>query len=186
MRVSAIFSGFGGQGVMSMGQLLAYAAMYEDREVTWLPSYGPEMRGGAANCTVVVSDQPVGSPLVSKADVCVVMNRPSLDKFESMVVPGGLLVVNTSLCDKKPSRTDLVTVSLPATDLASELGEIRVANMVALGALLAARPIVKVESVVDALRKALPAHRQHLIPLNQKALALGAEKAFDQLAGKPA
>lgn len=186
MRVSVIFSGFGGQGVMSMGQLLAYAALFEDREVTWLPSYGPEMRGGAANCTVVVSDEPVGSPLVSRADVCVVMNRPSLDKFEPIVVPGGLLVINSSLCDKPPTRTDLTTISLPATDLASELGEIRVANMVALGALLEAKPIVRVDSVVDALRKALPAHRQNLIPLNQKALALGAERARSELAAKPA
>jgi len=181
MKTSAIFAGFGGQGVMSMGQLLAYAAMYEDKEVTWLPSYGPEMRGGAANCTVVVSDEPVGSPLVSRPDVCVIMNRPSLDKFENAVRPGGILVLNTSLCDKRPSRTDLIVVALPVTDLASELGDLRVANMVALGALLAVKPMVKVASVVQALKKALPPHRQHLIPLNEKALDLGAEKARDQL-----
>jgi len=105
MNVSIIVAGFGGQGVMSMGQLLSYAAMFEGKETTWLPSYGPEMRGGAANCTVVISDEPVGSPLVSRPDACVIMNRPSLDKFEETVKPGGVLVVNTSMCDKARSVT---------------------------------------------------------------------------------
>jgi len=186
MSVSIIISGFGGQGVMSMGQLLSYAAMFEGREVTWLPSYGPEMRGGAANCTVVVSDRPVGSPIVSRPDACIVMNRPSLDRFEKTLKPGGALVVNTSMCDKAPERDDLEIVCLPATDLAAELGSARVANMVALGAFLAVRPVVKVESVVDALKKALPAHHQHLIPLNEKALAIGGQKAREQLQSRPA
>ena len=181
MSLSVIMSGFGGQGVMSMGQLLAYASLYEGKEATWLPSYGPEMRGGTANCTVIVADEPVASPLVSRPDACVVMNRPSLDRFEPTVKPGGLLLVNSSLCDKPPTRTDLRIISLPATDLAAELGDTRVANMVALGGLLAAEPVVTIASVVDALKKALPPHRQHLIPLNEKALELGAEKARAQL-----
>ena len=181
MSFSVIMSGFGGQGVMSMGQLLAYASLYEGKEATWLPSYGPEMRGGTANCTVIVADEPVASPLVSRPDACVVMNRPSLDRFEPTVKPGGLLLVNSSLCDKPPTRTDLRIISLPATDLAAELGDTRVANMVALGGLLAAEPVVTIASVVDALKKALPPHRQHLIPLNEKALELGAEKARAQL-----
>ncbi|MEW6031310.1 MAG: 2-oxoacid:acceptor oxidoreductase family protein [Bacillota bacterium] len=181
MRLAVIMAGFGGQGVMSMGQLLAYAGMFEGKEVTWLPSYGPEMRGGTANCTVIVSDEPVASPVETKPDACIIMNRPSLDRFEGAVVPGGLLVINTSLCDKPASRGDLRVVALPATDLAAELGDVRVANMVALGAFLAVEPVVQAASVVDALKKALPAHRQNLIPLNERALALGAETARAQL-----
>jgi 2-oxoglutarate ferredoxin oxidoreductase subunit gamma len=177
MSLAVIMAGFGGQGVMSMVQLLAYASLFEGKEATWLPSYGPEMRGGTANCTVIVSEEPVASPIVSKPDACIVMNRPSIDKFEPTVKPGGLLLVNTSLCDKPPVRTDLRVIGLPATDLATELGDSRVANMVALGAFLAAEPVVKISSIVEALKKALPSRRQHLIPLNEKALELAAERA---------
>jgi 2-oxoglutarate ferredoxin oxidoreductase subunit gamma len=181
MNLGIIMAGFGGQGVMAMGQALCYAGLAEGNEVSWLPSYGPEMRGGTANCTVIVSDEPVGSPVVSQPDAVIIMNRPSLEKFEPMVKPGGLIVVNSSLCDKAPSRQDVRVVALPATDLAGELGDIRVANMVALGAFLKVQPVVSLESVVEALKKNLPPHRQKLVPLNKKALELGAEKAAEML-----
>jgi 2-oxoglutarate ferredoxin oxidoreductase subunit gamma len=181
MKLAVIMSGFGGQGVMSMGQLLAYAAMDEGREVTWLPSYGPEMRGGAAHCTVVVSDRPVASPLTTRPDACIIMNRPSLDKFEKAVKPGGILVLNTSLCDRFPEREDLRLVAMPVTDIASDLGDFRVANMVALGAFLEVEPVVKSSSVLEALKKTLPEHRRHLLPLNEKALEAGALEARKRL-----
>jgi len=180
MNYGIIMAGFGGQGVMSMGQVICYAGLDEGREVSWLPSYGPEMRGGTANCMVVVSDEPVVSPIVSRPDALIIMNRPSLDKFEPTLKPGGVLVLNTSMCDKEPSRRDIKVVKVPATDLASELGDIRVANMVALGAFLAVVPLVRQESVVEALRKNLPAHHQKLVPLNQRALEAGAAKAREQ------
>lgn len=181
MNLGVIMAGFGGQGVMAMGQAVCYAGLAEGKEVSWLPSYGPEMRGGTANCHVVISDRPVGSPLVTKPDAAIIMNRPSLDRFEPAVRPGGALIINTSLCDKPPSRKDLKVVSLPATDLASELGDIRVANMIALGAFLAVEPVVRIESIIEALREHLPARRQNLIPLNRKALEVGAAKAREQL-----
>jgi len=180
MNLGVIMAGFGGQGVMSMGQVVCYAGLAEGKEVSWLPSYGPEMRGGTANCAVVVSDAPVGSPLVARPDAVIIMNRPSLEKFEAALKPGGLLVINSSLCDKEPSRRDVRVVKVAATDLANDLGDIRVANMVALGAFLAACPVVRPDSIVDALKKNLPPHHQKLIPLNKLALERGAEAAAGQ------
>jgi 2-oxoglutarate ferredoxin oxidoreductase subunit gamma len=181
MNMGIIMSGFGGQGVMSMGQVVCYAGLEEGKEVSWLPSYGPEMRGGTANCTVVVSDQPVGSPIVSRPDAVIIMNRPSLDRFESQVKPGGLLVINTSLCDQAPSRNDLRVIRVAATDIASELGNIRVANMVALGAFLAVAPVVTVDSIVQALQDHLPEHHKKHVPLNRRALEAGVAKAKEQM-----
>ncbi len=176
-----IMSGFGGQGVMSMGQVVCYAGLAEGKEVSWLPSYGPEMRGGAAYCMVVVSEEPVGSPVVPKPDALIIMNRPSLDKFEKALKPGGLLVLNTSMCDKEPERKDIEVVKIPATDIANELGNIRVANMVALGAFLGVRPVVTVDSIVEALQEHLPEHQRKHVPLNRKALEAGVAKAREQV-----
>ncbi|MGI6357315.1 MAG: 2-oxoacid:acceptor oxidoreductase family protein [Bacillota bacterium] len=175
MTHEIILAGFGGQGVMLMGQILTYAGMLENKQVSWMPSYGPEMRGGTANCTVVISDSPVGSPLVTHPSIVVAMNRPSLDKFGPTVKPGGLLLYNSSLIDEPPTRTDITVVAVPANDLAAQMGNDRVANMIVLGAMLAKQPVVSLDAVHQALRKALPAHRHHLLPLNEQALARGAE-----------
>ncbi|RKD30007.1 2-oxoacid:acceptor oxidoreductase family protein [Thermohalobacter berrensis] len=175
MEERVVMAGFGGQGVMSMGQLLTYAGMIENKNVSWLPSYGPEMRGGTANCNVIVSDTPVGSPIVTEATGAIVMNRPSLDKFESEIVQGGNLLINSSLIDRKAEREDINVYYIPANDIAVELGNGKVANMVMLGAYLELTKAVKVESVVEALKKVFGERKAHLIPLNEKALQRGAE-----------
>jgi 2-oxoglutarate ferredoxin oxidoreductase subunit gamma len=175
LELEAIFAGFGGQGVMLIGQLVAYGGMNAGLNVSWFPSYGPEMRGGTANCSVVVSDGIVGSPVVSEPHVLVAMNRPSLEKFQNMVKPGGFIIYNTSLIDIKPDRTDVNIIAVPANEIAVELGEPRVANMVVLGALLAATKVVTVENIMTSLKKVLPAHRHHLLPLNEQAVNKGME-----------
>lgn len=173
MTHEMILAGFGGQGVMLMGQMLAYAGMTEGKHVSWLPSYGPEMRGGTANCTVVVSDKPVGSPLITRPGIVVAMNLPSLDKFEDSIKPGGLLVYNSSLITRKPQRDDIEVLAVPANEIANELGSERIANMVVLGTLLGKKPMVEMHSILAALRHALPAHRHNLLPLNEQALDRG-------------
>ncbi|MHB1315668.1 MAG: 2-oxoacid:acceptor oxidoreductase family protein [Christensenellales bacterium] len=174
MNQQLIIAGFGGQGVLSMGQLLAYAGMLEGKNVSWLPSYGPEMRGGTANCHVIISDSPVGSPLVTEATAAIVMNKPSLDKFESAVIPGGLLLVNSSLIDRKSIRNDIETVYIPANDLAVEMNNEKVANMIILGAYLKKTQIVQAESVLESLKKVLGPGKEKLIPVNREALSKGA------------
>ncbi|SHJ66095.1 2-oxoglutarate ferredoxin oxidoreductase subunit gamma [Anaerobranca californiensis DSM 14826] len=169
-----ILAGFGGQGVMSMGQLIAYAGMLEGKEVSWMPSYGPEMRGGTANCTVVVSQEPIGSPVVTEPQVVVAMNLPSLDKFESMVKPGGVLIINSSLINRSCQRKDITVIEIPANEIANELGNLKVANMVVLGALIAQTKVVSKESIIESLKKVLPEHRHNLIPMNEEALNRGA------------
>ena len=176
-----IIAGFGGQGVMRMGQMLAYSGLREGKNVLWMPAYGPETRGGFANCTVIISDQEIGSPVVSHPRSIVVLNRPSLDKFEDSVKPGGVLVVNTSLCDRDPKRTDLKIIKLPATEIATEIGDLRAANMVALGAFLELKPLVAKESVVETLKK-LFASKPHVIPINEEALLRGGKIAREQMA----
>ena len=169
-----IFAGFGGQGVLLMGQLLAYAGMLEDKEVSWLPSYGPEMRGGTANCSVVVSDSPVASPIVTMATTVVAMNRPSLDKFEDSVLPDGKLFINSSIIDKKSDRGDVEVYYVTCNEIAEELGNPRVANMVMLGAYIEKTKCVDFESVLQALLYKLGEKKAHLIPLNREALNKGA------------
>lgn len=170
-----IFAGFGGQGVMLMGQLIAYAGMFEEKEVSWLPSYGPEMRGGTANCNVVVSDAAVASPVISfNATTGVMMNLPSLDKFEAEVIAGGRLLINSSLIEKKSDRTDIEVYYIPANEVAVELGNAKAANMVMLGAYLELTKVVKPESVIKALAKIFGTGKAHLIPLNEEALKRGA------------
>lgn len=170
-----VIAGFGGQGVMIMGQLLSYAGMHEGKNVSWIPSYGPEMRGGTANCSVVVSDEQIGSPIVSEPTTAIVMNRPSLDKFEPIVRPGGVLIYNSSLIDRAPERPDIRVIAVPANELALELGSDKVANMVVLGAYLAATGAVSAQAVKDCLAEVIPARRRDLIPLNIEALARGAQ-----------
>ena len=169
-----ICAGFGGQGVMSMGQLLTYAGMLEGKEVSWLPSYGPEMRGGTANCAVTVSDKPVGSPVISGDATCaIVMNLPSLDKFEREVKPGGKILVNSSIIERKVERTDINAYYIPANDIALELGNPKVANMIMLGACLKVTEAVDIESVLQAFLKVFGERKSKFIPINREALQKG-------------
>ncbi len=169
-----ICAGFGGQGVMSMGQLLTYAGMIEGKNVSWLPSYGPEMRGGTANCSVVVSDKPVGSPIITDATTAIVMNLPSLIKFEKDLVKDGILLINSSLIEKKPSRDDVKAYFVPANEIANDLGNAKVANMVMLGAFLELTKTVEVDSIIAALKKVFGPAKEHLVPMNKDALERGA------------
>ena len=164
------FAGSGGQGVLLMGQAIAYAAMAEDLEVTFLPSYGPEMRGGTANCTVVVSDKPISSPLIFEADAVIAMNLPSLIKFESLVKPGASLIVNSSLVEQKATRDDINAVYVPCNDLAVELGNPRCANIVMLGAVLRELDFLKPESIEYSMKKIFSGKKEKLLPLNMQAL----------------
>ncbi len=177
-----ICAGFGGQGVMLMGQLITYSGMNEDKEVSWLPSYGPEMRGGTANCNVLVSDTLIGSPIITdNATSAIVMNLPSLDKFEADVVSGGAIFVNSSLIEKKVSRTDITAYYIPANEIAVELGNPRVANMVMLGAYIEIFKTVKPETVIAVLKKSFGERKAHLIPVNEEAIKKGAEAAKNAL-----
>jgi len=172
-----LIAGFGGQGVLTAGQMLAYAGNFEGKKVSWVPAYGPEQRGGTANCSVVISDQPIACTLVTEPTHCIVMNQPSLEKFEAHVQPGGILVVNTSLCEKRATRTDITVVNVAATDIAIELGNHRFANMVALGALLGAAPMVDVEMVLKAMVKVLGEDKARFVPANRKAIQRGMDAA---------
>ncbi|NDJ53331.1 MAG: 2-oxoacid:ferredoxin oxidoreductase subunit gamma [Chloroflexi bacterium] len=176
-----IFSGFGGQGVMFVGQLLAYTAMDCGLNVTWIPSYGPEMRGGTANCTVVISEKPIGSPIVRFPSVAVVFNLPSFDKYEPVIASGGLLVSNSSLVDQTSERDDITLLQIPGTDSADDLGNVRVTNLIMLGAALTARPVLTVDDVRASLADHIPAHRRNLLDLNYAALDRGVELASDLL-----
>jgi len=181
MQQEIIFSGFGGQGALFAGQLLAYAAMDEGKHVTWIPSYGPEMRGGTAHCIVIVSDEEIGAPIIRNPTAAVVLNIPSMDKYESLIKPNGVLVINRSLITKPATRPDIAALDVPANDIATELGNVRMANVVLLGALLEASNIVSIESVSKALESHLPEKRKHLAGPNQQALRKGAEIAREQL-----
>ncbi len=177
MLQEVLIAGFGGQGVLSTGQLLAYAGMIENKQVAWIPSYGPEMRGGTANCGITISDEPISSPLVTEPTTLIVMNRPSLDKFEKSVVPGGLILINSSLVDQKVTRQDLQVLEIPANRIAEELGNTKVANNIILGVLIELTGIVSLEAVVESLKKVLPARRHNLIPVNQQAIEKGMQLA---------
>ncbi|MHB8579744.1 MAG: 2-oxoacid:acceptor oxidoreductase family protein [Ignavibacteriaceae bacterium] len=168
-----IFAGFGGQGILSMGQIISYSAMIENKEVSWMPSYGPEMRGGTANCIVIVSPSRISSPIISRFDSALVLNQPSLDKFELEVKPGGLLIYEESTIINPPKRNDVEILCVPANEEAQKLGKKQVANMILVGAFLAKRPIVKIENIIKALKKVLPERHHHLIPLNEQALMIG-------------
>ena len=176
MDERVIMAGFGGQGIMAMGKLLAYAGMLENKEVTWLPSYGPEMRGGTANCDVMVSDSMIGSPVISHdATAAIIMNLPSLSKFENEVMPGGKIIINKSLIDEKTSRTDIDAYYVPVNELAAELGNSKVSNMVMLGAYIELTKVVEIDSILKAFLKVFGENKTHLVPLNKEALLKGAE-----------
>lgn len=178
MEKRIICAGFGGQGVMSMGQLLAYAGMLEDKNVSWLPSYGPEMRGGTANCSVIVADEEIGSPVITDdADIAIVMNLPSLLKFEKDVKPGGKIFVNESLISKKVERTDVDAYYVDANKIAASIGNDKAANLVMLGAALGKDEIVDAESILEAFKKVFGPSKEKYIPQNREALKQGAESA---------
>ena len=174
MQKEVIVSGFGGQGVLFIGQLLGYTGLDEGKEVTWIPSYGPEMRGGTANCTVVVSDEEIGSPFVKNPTAVIAMNLPSLDKYEDLVKPGGVLVVNASMVNRAVDRDDIIVVSIPANEIAEELGSMRSVNMVMLGALLGNLDLLSLDAVEKALEGHLPQRHQRFLEANKQALRKGA------------
>lgn len=182
MQTELIFAGFGGQGALFAGQLLAFAGLDNGLEVTWIPSYGPEMRGGTANCTVIIADEEIGSPLVRYPKAAVVMNLPSLDKYEPMLAPGGILIANASMVNRTAARTDLAEVAfVPANEIAEALGNKRLTNVVLLGALMAKLPVLSVDAVADALKNHLPERHKRLLPANLDALQQGAAFARGEL-----
>jgi len=174
MQTELMVAGFGGQGALFTGQLLAYASMDEGLQVTWIPSYGPEMRGGTANCTVIVSNEDIGAPIVGKLRAGIALNRPSMDKLEPMIKPGGYLVVNASMVDRAAVRTDINVVSIPATEIAESLGDRRLTNMVLLGGLLGNVPVVTLEAIGRALKAHTAERNQKLVPANMEAMNRGA------------
>lgn len=175
MREDIIFAGFGGQGIMLMGKALSYAAMNQGKFVTWMPSYGAEVRGGTAHSMVIISDSPIASPVVKEPSICIVMNKPSFKKFERMVKEKGMLIINKSLIENGPKRRDIDILEIPATEMASKLGNPRVSNMIVLGALLAKRRILPLESLSDSLKDIIPENRKDMIPINKEAIRQGYE-----------
>ncbi len=175
MNEQVLIAGFGGQGILSAGQLLAFAGMAEGKHVAWIPSYGPEMRGGTANCGVSISDAPISSPLVTEPTALIAMNQPSLDKFEDSVLPQGIIIINSSLVQRTEGRRDVVRLAVPAGKLAGELGNVRVAASVLIGAYAGFSGVVGPETLCAVLEKVLPARRHGLIPVNRTALQKGAE-----------
>ena len=170
-----LFSGFGGQGILFSGKFLAYKGLTADKNVSWLPSYGPEMRGGTASCGVIISDGSIGSPIIDKPDVLIAMNLPSLDKYESTVVEGGTIILDSSLIDRKVERTDVNVVYVPATRLASENGMPTLANMIIVGKLLAIEGETGSEIIDETLKKVISAKRADMLEVNKKAMQIGAE-----------
>jgi 2-oxoglutarate ferredoxin oxidoreductase subunit gamma len=179
MTHEMIFAGFGGQGVLSMGMTLSYAGMIEGKEISWMPSYGPEMRGGTANCMVIIADSKISSPILTTFDVVVALNQPSVDKFEAAVKPGGLLVYEATSIINPPTRTDIHVLPIAASEEAVKLKNSRTMNMIVLGALVARTHVVELGTVLQALKKVLPERYHHLLPLNEQALRRGVELAAD-------
>jgi 2-oxoglutarate ferredoxin oxidoreductase subunit gamma len=180
MHEEVIVSGFGGQGALFAGQLLTYTGMDEGWHVTWIPSYGPEMRGGTAHCIVIISDDDIGSPIIRQPTVAIVMNPASMDKYEPLVRPGGLLVANSTLVRYKSERTDIKAVYVPANELAAELGNVRMANVVLLGALLGTREILPLEGIKRTLDQHIPPERRRIIEPNKRALDRGVAYVKEQ------
>lgn len=174
MEAQFLIAGFGGQGVLLIGQLLAKAAMHEGMNVSWMPAYGPEMRGGEANCAVVISSEPIGSPLVTEPPIAVIMNKPSMLKFGPAMEKGGLMLYNSSLIDIKPGRDDITAVPVDCNGIAAELGNDRTANMVMLGAIIERTHAVTIDSAMEALKATFGPKKEHLLPINRKAMEAGA------------
>lgn len=177
MLEEVLLAGFGGQGILSTGMLLAYAGMDKGLHVAWFPSYGPEMRGGTANCGVTVSDSPISSPLVSEPTTLIAMNQPSLDKYESAVKSGGLILYNASLISRGPERADVRVMGIRANEMAEEIGNVRFAANIILGAFIELTGVVRLAGAYEALKKVLPPHRHKLIPANRRAIEEGARFA---------
>ena len=182
MQKEIIIAGFGGQGVLFGGQVLTYAAMDAGKEVTWIPSYGPEMRGGTANCTVIIADDEIGSPLVKNPPLAIALNLPSFDKYEDALATGGTLIVNQSMVDRGAKRQDIHVILVPCNEIAEQIGDKKLLNMVAIGALLTVLPEVTLKDVEKALEGHLPARHKHLLPKNYEALRRGFEAAQKVLA----
>ncbi len=175
MLEEVIVAGFGGQGVLSMGMTLAYAGMVEEKEISWMPSYGPEMRGGTANCITIISDNKISSPILSQFDTAIVLNQPSMDKFASMVKPRGLLLYESGAILQPSTRSDIDIIGIPALAEAQKMKNPRIMNMIMLGAYLHLKQVVSLESILEALKKVLPDKYHHLLPLNEEALMKGEE-----------
>lgn len=175
MKEEIIIAGFGGQGVLSMGKILAYSGLMEGKEVSWMPSYGPEQRGGTANVTVILNDGPISSPILNQYDTAIILNQPSLAKFESAVKPGGTLIFDGYGISHPPKRTDINVYQIDAMDAATEMKNDKTFNMIVLGGLLKIRPIVSLVSVIKGLKKSLPERHHHLIPMNEQAIQKGME-----------
>ena len=176
MTEEIIIAGFGGQGVLSMGKILAYSGIMQGQEVSWMPSYGPEMRGGTANVTVILSDERISSPILEKYNTAIILNQQSMDKFERTVKPGGLLLYDPNGIIRPPVRKDIDIYKIEGSKLAIAMGNTKISNMIILGAYLKIKPIVKFENVILGLKKSLPERYHHLIPLNEQALKTGMEK----------
>ncbi len=179
MTEEIIIAGFGGQGVLSMGKILAYSGVMQDQEVSWLPSYGPEMRGGTANVTVIVSDERISSPSISSFDTAVILNQQSMDKFEHTVKTGGVLLYDPNGISRPPERKDINIYTVEGAKLAAKMGNTKIFNMVVLGAYLKVKPIVKLENVIKGLKKSLPVRYHKLIPLNEDAISMGMKNVVE-------
>jgi len=175
MNEEIIIAGFGGQGVLSMGMILCYSGMIEEKEVSWMPSYGPEMRGGTANCIAIVSDSKISSPIISKFDTVIALNQPSVDKFESAVKPGGFLLYESNNVIHPPTRTDIEIIGIDATKEAAEMKNTKIMNMIMLGGFLKKKPIIEINNILEGLKQVLPERYHHLLPLNEQALRRGME-----------
>lgn len=175
MQYEIIIAGFGGQGVLSMGKILAYSGLMQGQEVTWMPSYGPEMRGGTSNVTVIISDDRISSPILTQYDTVIILNQQSMDKFENSVKPGGLLIYDPNGITRHPSRRDIQIYKVEATVAASEMENQKIFNMIILGGYLKVKPIVKMENVIKGLKKSIPERNHKLLPLNEKAILKGME-----------
>jgi 2-oxoglutarate ferredoxin oxidoreductase subunit gamma len=180
-ETSIIISGFGGQGTLFAGQVLAYAAMDNGLEVTWIPSYGPEMRGGTANCTVIISNETIGSPLVRNPDIVLALNLPSVDKYEDMIPTGGVLVANSSLVPREIKRKDITSLLIPVNEIAEEIGLSRLGNRIMVGAMIALKPILPLDTVKKALEEHIPERHKKTLPMNFKAMDKGFKFAEDNL-----
>jgi 2-oxoglutarate ferredoxin oxidoreductase subunit gamma len=175
MTHELLIAGFGGQGVLSMGMTLGYAGVVENKEISWMPSYGPEMRGGTANCIVIVSDKRISSPIVTSFDTVIVLNQPSMEKFEKAVKPGGLMLYDSTNIIVPPTRDDVRIMPIPASEEATKMKNMRIMNMIVLGAFIEQTRVVEIGSVMAALKKVLPERYHHLLPLNEQALRRGTE-----------
>ena len=175
MTEEIIIAGFGGQGVLSMGKIMAYSGMMQDMEVSWMPSYVPEMRGGTANVIVIISSERISSPIIKRFDTAIILNQQSLDKFESSIKPGGILIYDSNGITRHPERKDITIYRVDAAEEASKMKSLKVFNMIVLGGFLKVKPIIKLENVIKGLKKSLPERYHNLIPMNEKALLRGEE-----------